>query len=297
MYPRETVDRALALYAELGDTVAVCRAMGGRPSRSAIGYWVREAGLCAPRGGRSRVKFSADTKASAAARAAAGEGAPALAAEIGSAPSTVLNWKREYEKGGPTVFHEREAASASAPGPTEEELAAMPDDVGELKRELYEARFERDLAREVLAVLKKGPRVDPRSLSNREKAAVIDAMRGLGTYSLSCLASRMGIAPSSYHYARAAAAAPDRWAEARAAVVEEFEAGKRARGYRYVHERLRARGIRCGERTVRRLMAEEGLVPVYLKRPKRWSSYAGELSDDNANVKTTNRANASRHSR
>lgn len=284
MYPRETVDRALALYAELGDMVAVCRAMGGRPSRSAIGYWVREAGLCAPRGGRSRVKFSADTKASAAARAAAGEGAPALAAEIGSAPSTVLNWKREYEKGGPTVFHEREAASASAPGPTEEELAAMPDDVGELKRELYEARFERDLAREVLAVLKKGPRVDPRSLSNREKAAVIDAMRGLGTYSLSCLASRMGIAPSSYHYARAAAAAPDRRAEARAAVVEEFEAGKRARGYRYVHERLRARGIRCGERTVRRLMAEEGLVPVYLKRPKRWSSYAGELSDAPENL-------------
>lgn len=66
---------------------------------------------------------------------------------------------------------------------------------------------------------------------------------GLGTYSLSCLASRMGIAPSSYHYARAAAAAPDRWAEARAAVVEEFEAGKRARGYRYVHERLRVRGL------------------------------------------------------
>lgn len=78
------------------------------------------------------------------------------------------------------MFHEREAASASVPGPTEEELAAMPDDVGELKRELYEARFERDLAREVLAVLKKGPRVDPRSLSNREKAAVIDAMGGWG---------------------------------------------------------------------------------------------------------------------
>lgn len=53
------------------------------------------------------------------------------------------------------MFHEREAASASAPGPTEEELAAMPDDVGELKRELYEARFERDLAREVLACPKK----------------------------------------------------------------------------------------------------------------------------------------------
>ena len=56
------------------------------------------------------------------------------------------------------MFHEREAASASAPGLTKEELAAMPDDVGELKRELYEARFERDLAGEVLAVLKKPPR-------------------------------------------------------------------------------------------------------------------------------------------
>ncbi|MDQ9825831.1 IS3 family transposase, partial [Acinetobacter sp. 163] len=59
---------------------------------------------------------------------------------------------------------------------------------------------------------------------------------------------------------------------------------KRARGYRYVPERLRARGIRCGERTVRRLMAEEGLVPVYLTRPKRWSSYAGELSDAPENL-------------
>ena len=92
---------------------------------------------------------------------------------------------------------------------------------------------------------------------------------------MSSLTSRLAIPPSSYYYARRAAAAPDRWAEARAALAEEFEAVGGSRGYRYLRMRLAARGIACGERTVRRLMREEGLEVPRLRRPRRWSSYAG----------------------
>ena len=35
---------------------------------------------------------------------------------------------------------------------------------------------------------------------------------------------------------------------------------------------------------MRRIMREEGLRPVYLRKPKRWSSYKGELSEAPANL-------------
>ena len=46
-----------------------------------------------------------------------------------------------------------------------------------------ELRMENDLMREVVELVKKDPGADPSSLTNREKAALIDALRG--TYSLS----------------------------------------------------------------------------------------------------------------
>ena len=38
------------------------------------------------------------------------------------------------------------------------------------------------------------------------------------------------------------------------------------------------------EKVVRRIMREGAMRPVYLKRPKRWSSYAGEIGEAPANL-------------
>lgn len=106
---------------------------------------------------------------------------------------------------------------------------------------------------------------------------LIDAMRP--TYSLSSLAERLDLPLSSYHYNHAALQRRDKDAKARAAVAEEFAAVKGSRGYRYIHRRLAERGVRAGEKKVRRLMAEQGLEVVYARKPKRkYSSYAGEIS-------------------
>lgn len=278
MFSEEQRRAALDLYDEVRSVASVTR-MLGYPSRTCLRNWIaRRDEPPAARG--QGVRLTAKEKEAAVARVLAGERAAAVAADVGCSPPSVANWRRAYLEGGVRALMTDIDWRRADPSP--EDLAGLPDDPDELKRIVLDLRFEADLMREVVKAVKKDRRVDPRSLSNREKAALIDAMRA--TYSLSSLASRMGIAPSSYHYARNAAKAPDKWAEARAAVVEEFEAAGRARGYRYVHRRLAERGVACGERTVRRLMAEEGCEVVYAKRPKRWSSYAGEVSEAPPNV-------------
>lgn len=277
MFAPEKREAALELYDRLGSVRAVVAELGYPSVRCLYGWIARRDGA-----GRARpraVRCSVQEKAAAARRVLSGERCADVAADVGVSAATVLNWRRAYVEEGVGALMTGD--DVRRPGPRAD-AGSLPDDAGELKRMVLELQLENDLMRQVVELLKKDPGVDPARLSNREKAQVIDAMRG--TYSLSCLASRLGIAASSYHYARAAAAAPDKWAEARAAVVEEFEGAGRSRGYRYVHRRLAERGIACGERKVRELMAEEGCVVVYLRRPKRWSSYAGEVSEAPPNL-------------
>ena len=42
--------------------------------------------------------------------------------------------------------------------------------------------------------------------------------------------------------------------------------------------------IVVSEKVFRRIMREGAMRPVYLKRPKRWSSYAGEIGEAPANL-------------
>ena len=175
-----------------------------------------------------------------------------------------------------------------APQPVEGAKApaeGAPGEVEGLRARVAELEYELAMMRGVVEIVKKDPGVDRRSLTNREKTLLIDAARP--TYSLSFLASDLGIPLSSYHYCRRTAARPDKLAAARAALREEFEAARGARGYRYLARRLRERmgGSAPGERAVRRLMAEEGLRVVYAKRPRRaYSSYLGEVSEAPPNL-------------
>ncbi len=58
-----------------------------------------------------------------------------------------------------------------------------------------------------------------------------------------------------------------------------------ARGHRFVHARLaEERGRPISEKIVRGVMRERGLRVAYAKRPKRYSSYAGELDEAPADI-------------
>ena len=155
-----------------------------------------------------------------------------------------------------------------------------PDDKDEIIRRL---RLENDVLRGMHEVLK-GRALG--SLTNREKALLINWLRANAKWSLKELTSFLGISKSSYEYQRRALEAGDRYAWLRPLVAEEFEAEGGLRGYRVVTHRLRMREtpVVVSEKVVRRIMGEDGLVVRRGKRRRRYNSYAGELGDRPPNL-------------
>lgn len=191
----------------------------------------------------------------------------------------VRRWRAMLEGG--LLYHGGMAGSRREDRMERLDPDGLPDDPVELKRIIFEQQFEIDLMKAVVDVVKKDRRVDPSALANREKAAVIDAMRP--TYSLSFLASRLGIAPSTYHYNHAAAARPDKYAELGRKVAAICEEHRMTWGYRRVKlelEGLAEPEVRS-EKVVLRLMREMGMLAV-APRAAGYSSYAA--ADDSSDL-------------
>ena len=160
------------------------------------------------------------------------------------------------------------------------------DDPMELKRQIAALRLENAVMREAIAVLKAGdPRLDPCELTNREKTRVMERIRG--EFGPEAALDAVTLGRSTCYYQRAAMRTGDKYAVLRERIRGLFEQGGRVRGYRTIHRLLRmddAEPLVVSEKVVRRIMGEEGLRPVYLRRPKRWSSYRGELSEAPASL-------------
>ena len=204
-----------------------------------------------------------------------------MARDAGCTPTSVYQWMRRYRSEGILGLMDRR----NAPMPAEP-MPAAGDDVEELRRQVEVLRLENAVMRETIDVLKADdPRLDPSMLTNRERTRVVGAIRG--EFGLAACLKAVGLKRSTYYYERGAIAAGDRYAVLRARVAGLFEQGGRAWGYRTIHRMLRldeSDPIVVSEKVVRRIMREGAMRPVYLKRPKRWSSYAGEIGEAPANL-------------
>ena len=156
-----------------------------------------------------------------------------------------------------------------------------PEDKDEVIRRL---RLENDILRGTQEVLK------GRALgcsTNREKSELIEWLRANTGRPLRELTASLRISKSSYEHWHHKALHPE--PTRRELVADDVERvfreeGRCARGYRFVHEALRRAGTRVSEKLVRDVMRERGLVPVYLRRRRGYSSYAGELDEAPANL-------------
>ena len=173
-------------------------------------------------------------------------------------------------------------AGRIAPGPmpparkaTEMEIRGLydPPEAGPLSG-LTPDQVENALLRAVLDDLKAGGSL-PASTSTASLCALAGRLIAATGLSQTLVLRFLGIPRSTYHYHRARAGA-DRYARLRERVREIFEGLGRSRGYRPIWARLRLEGTRVSEKVVRRIMREEGLRPAYLRRRRRYSSYAGE---------------------
>ena len=283
MYSQEMRSHVLDLHFVDGLSVRAIARMDGMPVRATIDAWVRaDSRYQPPSPGGYGASYTLETRLGAARALLRGGDARAVAAAVGCTTSSVYAWARRYREEGGAAMATGRRGDARPDVPPAEGCS----DVDELRRQVEALRLENAVMRETIRVLKADdPRLDPSALTNRERTRVVDAIRG--EFGLARALGAARLRRSTYYYERGAIAAGDRYAALRERVRRLFESGGRVWGYRTIHRMLRLDAeapLVVSEKVVRRIMREEGLRPVYLKRPKRWSSYAGKITKAPANL-------------
>lgn len=274
MYGMEFKARALRVIAQNGGSCSrAARELGVVNVRTLYRWRGEQEGFVR----RRYVRLTPAQKRCVARRVGDGADVRAVAAEYGVCVATVYNIRNESRAKGALAFmgmgHDVEVPDGDP--------AALPDDVEALRKRCEDLELDNAILAQTVEILKKDPGVDPSVMSNREKTAVIGALRN--RFSVSLLCGRLSISRSSYYYARAAARVGDRYARERERIKLIFRNSGRTFGSERVWLALRngddgGTPWRISEKVVRRIMREEGLSAIYNKRKRAYSSYQGEIS-------------------
>lgn len=288
----EQKQAVVAYYLEHGRSVTrAIRAMG-YPTLPTLTKWIDELAPGERKARKQRVsmvQFSSEQKKDAVVELCVREGPAALvAATFGTTRSNLYKWKKDL-LGGEGKGVSKECSSATAQikdkpdGETDldTEKQTLIQQVNELKREIHRLQLERDILEKADEILKKDQGINQKTLTNREKAVLIDALRS--KYRLNELLAAMDMAKSSYCYQQQALSRPDKYAALRVEVKEIFTQARGCYGYRRIHATARRAGTCVSEKVIRRIMREDQLSAY---RPKRrgYSSYVGEISPEIENV-------------
>ena len=287
MYTQEQVQTALEEYKRCGSVTETVRRLG-YPKRKTLYTWLHNEGKeRTPR--RKRVYINTaehprnppvSVKLDALHRCfESGEEVKSVSEDIGYSRASIYTWRRKYLKGGVAALMNSKdilpgTMQPGDPHPNDQELAA-------LQAQIREMQLEIDLLKETINVIKKDPGIDMKALKNREKAAVVDDLKG--KYPLPVLLDQLGLARSSYYYQESLLNRDDKYTKIRQRIREIFEENKERYGYRRIYGVLKNEGIVLSEKVVRRVMQEEGLS-VRVRKRRKYSSYAGEISPEVPNI-------------
>jgi transposase InsO family protein/transposase-like protein len=243
----------------------------GYPSREMLGGWIREVEPERPRTGNlSRRKFTTAERRRAVHRLCSRETSAAqVAGQMGVSRAVLYEWKTDLIGAG---MPDREKHPDAV---TQGEVDALRAERDRLAEQVFQLRLNNDILAKAAELLKKDPGADPTKLTNTEKTQLVDALRE--TYPLKTLLVAVGLAKATYYYQRQVFARPDKYADLRVRVVEEFNKAHARYGYRRLHAVVAAHG-RVSEKVVRRIMAEQHLIAKGRSRRRRYSSYLGEIS-------------------
>lgn len=279
-YTDEQKRNAVDYYLRHGKSAGRTVKKLGYPSKQALINWVEE---LAPGERKVRSKSTAygltlGEKAEAVVALESRKGsAKEVADELGVTREALYNWRNRLLEGkaGDGMAKVDEGASV-------EELEAQ---VAQLRKEVRALQLQKAIYEGTLEIIKKDPGTDPNRLTNKEKAQVVNSLRG--EWKLRELLEAVGMAKSSYEYAAHALERGESESRtaARQAVVAAFEEAGGKYGYRRVLKAIDAGdGPHVGEWTVRSIMREEGLSGKASKKKRRYSSYEGETSEAPENL-------------
>ena len=281
MYSEEQRRKALRTYHRIKSVTDTVRQLG-YPSREHLYTWIRNEGT--PKEKRKKINLKNTTdhprnppsefKLEVVRRCFEnGESVKLVSDEVGYSRAGIYMWRRRYLQGGAASLMNTKNIKLEKLPDIDEKISS--EEVESLRKQMYELQLEVDILKETINVIKKDPGVDWKNLKNREKVAVIDAMKE--KYPLPILLRKMNLSRSSYYYQIKALATEDKYKFLRQEVVRIFTENRSRYGYRRIHAELKKIGIKVSEKVVRRVMIEENLE-VKIRKAKKYSSYKGEIS-------------------
>lgn len=146
-------------------------------------------------------------------------------------------------------------------------------------------QLEIDILKATLDILKKGPGINTKTLSNREKAVIVDALRG--KYPLPLLLGALNFPKSSCYHQFHRKSFREKYRNVSNRIREIFVENDSCYGYRRITAALNQDGLILSEKAVRQIMRENQLI-VKCRTTRKYSSYKGEISPAVANVVARN---------
>lgn len=243
MYSKEQKAKALHIYHQIGSVTDTVRQLG-YPSRKHLYTWIRNEGKIKEKRKKLNLKNTtehprnppAEFKLKVLRRCFEnGESVKLVSEETGYSRVSIYVWRKRYLQGG--VFSLMNTKNIKPEKLPDTDGKIPSEEIESFRKQMYELQLEVDILKETINVLKKDPGVDLNDLKNKEKVAVIDAMKE--KYPLPVLLRKMKLPRSSYYYQIKALATEDKHTHLRHEVDRIFMENKARYGYRRIHAELK----------------------------------------------------------
>lgn len=212
-----------------------------------------------------------------------GENVQSVSDEIGYSTASIYQWRRKYIQEGRAAL--MKPSSERERGPLKEGTPDANEEISHLKAQVQNMQLEIDILKATLDVLKKDPGINTKTLNNREKAVIVDALRG--KYSLPLLLKALNFPKSSYYHQFHRKSFREKYRNVSNRIREIFVENYSCYGYRRITAALNRDGLILSEKVVRHIMRENQLI-VKCRKMRKYSSYQGEISPAVANVVARN---------
>ena len=274
-YSKEDRSKAVNYYLNYGKNISVTVKELGYPCRSVLSNWicedVKNHKPCSLKG-KALVKYTKEEKKEAALdMAIRDDTVDKISKKTKVSKTSLYKWKNELVS--PILENKIKDNSLS-------EIDELKNEVSRLKKDIYRLTMEKDVLEKATELLKKDKGIDINHLTNKEKTIIINALKT--QYKLSELLAILNISKSSYFYS-VKALSVDKYQDIKTKIKDIFYNSYQSYGYR----RIKNEGINISEKVIRRLMNDQNLYVISIKK-KKYSSYLGEISPSVPNLLNRN---------
>lgn len=289
-YSDEDKQKAVNYYLEHGKCISrTCRKLG-YPCRTVLKEWIEEIApgqrKCCKKPSTTVILTPEEKKQAVIDLCSRTGSADEIAEKYGVSRCSLYAWKKELLPEGSFQKMAKEKADICNTSETVEtlknEVETLKEQAADLQQQVYRLQLEKDVLEKAAEILKKDQGIRLETITNREKAMVIDALRD--RYLLKELLEVFHMAKSSYCYQANAIKAPDKYEDIREQIRTSFTESGGCYGYRRIYLSVtKPDGGRVSEKVIRHLMKDENLV-VKIKKRRKYNSYKGEITPAVENI-------------